>query len=83
MKVDKRVRTLLMIFVEGIVVYVISAYFIIGPLFREFYVGEPAVGELPFAIAYVSTGIAVAFTTIALTIYPVIKFRERGDNIEE
>jgi|YelNatPaOPRAMG01_1025707.scaffolds.fasta_scaffold01857_9 TM2 domain-containing membrane protein YozV len=81
--VDKRVRTLLIIFVEGIVVYFITSLLIIGPLFRKFYVGQPAVGLLPFAIPYVSLGIAVAFVTIAMTIYPVIKFKDRGDVIEE
>jgi len=80
---NKTTRAVMAIFVEGVIVYFIMVYLVIGPLFRAFYVGQPAVEELPFVISYISLGIAVGFTTIALTIYPVLKFRQPGDAIEE
>ena len=83
MNIDKRFRAVISIFVEGVIVYLIMVYLVIGPIFRSFYVGEPAVGELPFAISYISIGIAVGFTTIALIIYPVLKYREVGEPVEE
>ncbi len=83
MNIDKRFRAVISIFIEGVIVYLIMVYLVIGPIFRSFYVGEPAVGELPFAISYISIGIAVGFTTIALMIYPVLKYREVGDPVEE
>ena len=67
---------------QGVVVYFITSYLIIGPLFRKFYVSQPLVSDLPFLIAYISVGIASAFTAIALTIYPVLKFREAGEEVE-
>ncbi|MEM0141384.1 MAG: hypothetical protein QXN66_05055 [Thermoplasmatales archaeon] len=79
MNLDKRVRAILVIFIEGVIVYLISEYLIIGPIFRKFYVGEPAVSQLPFFISYVSLGIAVGFTTIALSVYPALKFRQEGE----
>jgi hypothetical protein len=81
--IDKRFRAVISIFIEGVIVYLIMVYLVIGPIFRSFYVGEPAVGELPFAISYISIGIAVGFTTIALMIYPVLKYKEVGDPVEE
>lgn len=83
MNIDERIRAVVSIFVEGVIVYFIMVYLVIGPIFRSYYVGEPAVGELPFVISYVSIGIAVGFTTIALMIYPVLKYREVGDPVEE
>ncbi|MCL4333949.1 MAG: hypothetical protein M1290_00930 [Candidatus Thermoplasmatota archaeon] len=83
MNLNKTMRAVLIIFVEGIVVYFLMVYGVIGPIFKSFYVGQPAVSELPFAISYVSLGIAVGYTVIALVIYPVLKFREPGDAIEE
>ncbi|MCL4450125.1 MAG: hypothetical protein M1386_02265 [Candidatus Thermoplasmatota archaeon] len=83
MNIDKRFRAVISIFIEGVIVYLIMVYLVIGPIFRSFYVGEPAVGELPFAISYISIGIAVGFTTIALMIYPVLKYKEVGDPVEE
>ncbi|MEM0074129.1 MAG: hypothetical protein QW302_05180 [Thermoplasmatales archaeon] len=83
MNLDKRVRSIFFIFVEGVIVYLISQYLIIGPVFRKFYVGEPAVSLLPFFISYISLGIAVGFTVIALTVYPALKFREDGDVSEQ
>ena len=83
MNIDKRFRAVISIFIEGVIVYLIMVYLVIGPIFRSFYVGEPAVGELPFAISYISVGIAVGFTTIALMIYPVLKYKEVGDPVEE
>lgn len=83
MNIDKKGKAAIIIFVEGVVVYFITAYLIIGPLFREFYVSQPLVSELPFYVEYISVGIAAAFTTIALAVYPVLKFRERGDAIEQ
>ncbi|MCL5929746.1 MAG: hypothetical protein M1123_00490, partial [Candidatus Thermoplasmatota archaeon] len=76
-------RAVVSIFIEGVIVYLIMVYLVIGPIFRSFYVGEPAVGELPFAISYISVGIAVGFTTIALMIYPVLKYKEVGEPVEE
>jgi hypothetical protein len=81
--IDKRFRAVVSIFIEGVIVYLIMVYLVIGPIFRSFYVGEPAVGELPFAISYISVGIAVGFTTIALMIYPVLKYKEVGEPVEE
>ena len=81
MSVDKKTRAAIIIFVEGVVVYFITSYLIIGPLFRKFYVSQPLVSDLPFLIAYISVGIASAFTAIALTIYPVLKFREAGEEV--
>ena len=83
MNIDKRFRVVVSIFIEGVIVYLIMVYLVIGPIFRSFYVGEPAVGELPFAISYISVGIAVGFTTIALMIYPVLKYKEVGEPVEE
>lgn len=83
MNIDKRFRAVISIFIEGVIVYLIMVYLVIGPIFRSFYVGEPAVGELPFAISYISVGIAVGFTTIALMIYPVLKYKEVGEPVEE
>ena len=83
MNIDKRFRAVISIFIEGVIVYLIMVYLVMGPIFRSFYVGEPAVGELPFAISYISIGIAVGFTTIALMIYPVLKYKEVGDPVEE
>ncbi|EQB66261.1 MAG: hypothetical protein AMDU3_IPLC00001G0427 [Thermoplasmatales archaeon I-plasma] len=83
MNIDKRFRAVVSIFIEGVIVYLIMVYLVIGPIFRSFYVGEPAVGELPFAISYISVGIAVGFTTIALMIYPVLKYKEVGEPVEE
>jgi hypothetical protein len=79
--IDKKTRAAIIIFVEGVVVYFITSYLIIGPLFRKFYVSQPLVSDLPFLIAYISVGIASAFTAIALTIYPVLKFREAGEEV--
>ena len=81
MNLAKQTRAAIIIFVEGVVVYFITSYFIIGPLFRKFYVSQPLVSDLPFLIAYISVGIASAFTAIALTIYPVLKFREAGEEV--
>ena len=83
MNLNKTMRAALIIFVEGVFVYFVMVYAVIGPIFRSFYVGQPAVGELPFAISYVSIGIAVGFTVIALTVYPILKFRQAGDPVEE
>ena len=83
MNIDKRFRAVVSIFIEGVIVYLVMVYLVIGPIFRSFYVGEPAVGELPFAISYISVGIAVGFTTIALMIYPVLKYKEVGEPVEE
>ena len=83
MNIDKRFRAVVSIFIEGVIVYLIMVYLVIGPIFRSFYIGEPAVGELPFAISYISVGIAVGFTTIALMIYPVLKYKEVGEPVEE
>ncbi|MFG1445972.1 MAG: hypothetical protein AAE975_02215 [Thermoplasmatales archaeon] len=83
MNIDKRFRAVVSIFIEGVIVYLIMVYLVIGPIFRSFYVGEPAVGELPFAISYISVGIAVGFATIALMIYPVLKYKEVGEPVEE
>lgn len=83
MNLNKTMRAAVIIFAEGVVVYFIMVYAVIGPIFRSFYVGQPAVGELPFAISYVSVGIAVGFTVIALLVYPVLKFRQVGGAVEE
>jgi len=81
MNIDRKGRAAIFIFVEGVAVYFITSYLIIGPLFRGFYVGQPAAGELSFLTAYISVGIAAAFTSIALVIYPALKFRETGEEV--
>jgi hypothetical protein len=83
MNLDARIRTVIIIFIEGVIVYFLTSLLIIGPLLRKFYVGEPALAELPFFISYISTGIAVGFTTIALVVYPVLKFRQEGNENEQ
>lgn len=83
MSIDKKARAAIIIFVEGVVVYFITAYLIIGPLFREFYVSQPLVSELPYDISYISVGIAAAFTSIALAVYPALKFRDDRENGDE
>lgn len=83
MNSNNKTRAVVLIFVQGIIVYLIMVYLVVGPLFREFYVGQPAVGQLPFATSYVSLGIAVAYTTIALLAYPVFKYRSIGGSVEE
>jgi hypothetical protein len=81
LKIDKKARAAIIIFAEGVIVYFITSYFIIGPLFREFYVSQPVVGQLPYITAYISVGIAAAFTSIALVVYPALKFRESGEEV--
>ncbi|MGC8645423.1 MAG: hypothetical protein ACP5UO_04045 [Thermoplasmata archaeon] len=83
MNLDGRIRAILIIFLEGVIVYFITSFLIIGPLFRGYFAGEPAVGELPFLTSYISLGIAVGFTTIALAVYPVFKFRQEGEQNEQ
>ncbi len=79
MKEERKWRALLFIFIEGIAVYFILTYVVLGPLFKDYYTGEPAVNEVPFISSYISLGMAVAYVTITMTVYPVIKYREGGD----
>ncbi len=79
MNMNEKLRAIILIFVEGIVVYFVLSYLVIGPLFSRFYVGAPASNEVPFFTSYVSLGMAVAYVTIVLTIYPAIKYRDGGE----
>jgi len=83
MSKENKGLSLLLILVEGVVVYFILVYVIIGPFLKNYYTAEPAVGEIPFITSYISIGFAVAYVTIVMTIYPIIKFGYRGENDED
>ncbi|MFP3299596.1 MAG: hypothetical protein RXN92_00755 [Thermoplasmatales archaeon] len=71
-------KAIIAILIESIVVYFVVSMLILGPLFEKFYTGNPGKALVPFATSYISLGIAVAYFTIAMVIYPIIKNRERG-----
>lgn len=73
---SKQISIMLILF-ESIIVYFVSKA-ILYSLFLRFYTGNPAKQMVPFTSSYISVGIAVAYFTIVMIVYPVIKFRERG-----
>lgn len=73
----RREISIILIFLESVIVYVIVSRLILGPLFQKFYTGDPGRTLVPFATSYISLGIAVAYFTITLLIYPVLKFRDK------
>ncbi|MGC8655266.1 MAG: hypothetical protein ACP5E8_02550 [Thermoplasmata archaeon] len=82
MKKENKSQSLLLILVEGVALYFILTYIIIGPLLKTYYTAEPAVNEVPFIASYISLGFSVAYVTIVMTIYPTIKFAYRGETDE-
>ncbi len=70
------------IFVQAVIAGIIAGLLIAFGL-SQFFGGNPGRSEISYLAPYFATGIAAAYFSIALTVYPVIKKGEKSFDLED
>lgn len=75
-------NTVISIFVQAVIAGVIAGLLIAFGL-SQFFGGNPGQAEISFLAPFIATGIASAYFSIGMTVYPVIKKGEKSFDLED
>ncbi len=75
-------NTVISIFVQAVIAGIVSGLLIAFGL-SGFFGGNPGKSSIEYLAPYIATGIASAYFSIAMTVYPVIKKGEKNFELED
>lgn len=70
------------IFIQAVIAGLVSGLLLAFGL-SGFFGGNPGRSEIDFLAPYIATGIASAYFSVAMTVYPVIKKGEKNYELED